>query len=507
MGRRTLTDVIVETRFAPGSGGPVAYRLDGRGDRRLIVVPDRADPYGSPGAAAYDAFVAALAERGWTVLTLLDGKGPGAASASEAGTDARITAVRAVAEASGASRATVLGVGEGAIPAALSVAAGPEWASRLVLYGRFAGEASRADWSPAPPARERANVPALRVKPEDREKVAAELREARDSVQLARDVWNRWRAARGAASQVPAVPGATGGPLASLAELIPREGPFAGLGELVTRPERWEGGLEELIRQVSALEGTDEGSGEDLLSRIAVPTVVADTSGSEAETAGFEIAARIPGARHLDLRGEPELPWTETGASGPLLALLEEETGVAAPRSAPSADRILATLLFTDIVASTERLTELGDAAWGELLQRHHAVVRGALSRFGGEEIDNAGDGFLASFPSPAPAIRCALAAIGELATIGLAIRCGLHTGECERIGGKLGGIAVHIGARIAGQAGAGEVLVSATVRDLVAGSGIGFAARGTAELKGLPGTWPLYRVTGAEQAPKGGDA
>jgi class 3 adenylate cyclase len=498
MGRRTLNDVIVETRFAPGPGGPLAYRRDGRGGRWLIVVPDRTDPYGPPGAAAYGSFVAALAERGWTVLTLLDGKGPGAGSGDEAGTDARITAIRAVAEACGASRATVLGVGEGAVPAALSVAAAPEWASRLVLYGRFGGEAARADWAPAPAAGEQASVPVLRVKPADREKVAAELREARDSLQLARDLWSRWRAGRGGASQLPAVTDAADGGLASLADLIPREGRFAGLGELVRRPERWEGGLEELIRQVSAIEGAGEGTG-DLLSRIAVPTVVADMSGGAADAAGFEIAARIPGARHLDLRGEPELPWTEAGPRGPILALLDEGAGAAAPPSAPSAARILATLLFTDIVASTERLTELGDAAWAELLQRHHAVVRGALSRFGGEEIDNAGDGFLASFPTPAPAIRCALAAIGELATIGLAIRCGLHTGECERIGGKLGGIAVHIGARIAGRAGAGEVLVSGTVHDLVAGSGIGFAALGTSELKGLPGSWPIFRVTGVE--------
>ncbi len=276
---------------------------------------------------------------------------------------------------------------------------------------------------------------------------------------------------------------------------------------LVRRPERWEGGLDELIRQVSQLEGSDTSRSEDLLAHIAVPTVVADTSDDPA-SAGLTIASRIRGARHRALPSESELPWTDGGPSPSLLAILDEGAPAAGPaprtpsRPAP-ATRVLATLLFTDIVGSTERLAQVGDMAWRELLERHHAVVRDNLARFGGTEIDNAGDGFLASFATPAPGIRCALAAIGELATIGLAIRCGLHTGECEQIAGKLGGIAVHIGARIAAKAGAGEVLVSATVRDLVAGSGIMFADRGTAELKGLPGTWPIFAVTGSE----GGEA
>jgi class 3 adenylate cyclase len=296
--------------------------------------------------------------------------------------------------------------------------------------------------------------------------------------------------------------------LSGLAGLIPSEGPFAGIGELVRRPDRWEGGLDDLIRQVTQLEGSDTARGEDGLSHVALPTLVADTSGDPASP-GLAVASRVRGARHRALPSEPDLPWADGEPSSSFLAILDEGTladgsprlaGAARDPGAPA--RVLATLLFTDIVASTERLAQVGDTAWRELLERHHAVVRGSLARFGGTEIDNAGDGFLASFATPAPGIRCALAAIGELAAIGLAIRCGLHTGECERIAGKLGGIAVHIGARIAGQAGPGEVLVSATVRDLVAGSGITFADRGTAELKGLPGTWPIYAVTGAE----GGD-
>ena len=164
-------------------------------------------------------------------------------------------------------------------------------------------------------------------------------------------------------------------------------------------------------------------------------------------------------------------------------------------REAPEPDRVLATVLFTDVVGSTERATELGDRRWRELLDRHHTAVRRELERFRGREIDTAGDGFLASFDGPARAIRCARSTIDAVRGVGLQIRAGVHTGECEIVGDKLAGIAVHIGARVAGQAGPGEVLVSGTVRDLVAGSGLEFEDRGSAPLKGVPGEWRLYAV------------
>jgi class 3 adenylate cyclase len=158
-------------------------------------------------------------------------------------------------------------------------------------------------------------------------------------------------------------------------------------------------------------------------------------------------------------------------------------------------DTVLATVLFTDIARSTELLAELGDRRWKELLQQHHALVRRHLVRFSGREIDTAGDGFFASFDGPARAIRCACAISQAVAELGVDVRAGLHTGECEIVDGKVAGIAVHIGARVAAQAAPGEVLVSSTVRDLVAGSGIGFIERGAFELKGLPGEWQLYSV------------
>jgi len=157
--------------------------------------------------------------------------------------------------------------------------------------------------------------------------------------------------------------------------------------------------------------------------------------------------------------------------------------------------RVVATVMFTDVVGSTERARALGDRAWADLLERHNARVRAELRRFGGREIDTAGDGFLTSFDSPASAIKCARAVLGSVHQIGVDLRIGLHTGECDVVGDKLRGIAVHIGARVASKAGAGETLVSQTVKDLVAGSGIEFQDRGLHELKGVPGEWRLYSV------------
>jgi class 3 adenylate cyclase len=168
----------------------------------------------------------------------------------------------------------------------------------------------------------------------------------------------------------------------------------------------------------------------------------------------------------------------------------------AVTRDAPEPDKVLATVLFSDIVGSTARAAELGDAHWRELLAGHHARVRRQLARFRGVELDTAGDGFFARFDGPARAIRCALAIREAVQEIGLQVRLGLHAGECEVLDGKVAGIAVAIGARVSARAAAGEVLVSQTVKDLVTGSGIGFEDRGLAELKGVLGQWRLYAVT-----------
>jgi class 3 adenylate cyclase len=203
------------------------------------------------------------------------------------------------------------------------------------------------------------------------------------------------------------------------------------------------------------------------------------------------MAERIEGARYVELPGEDHLPFL--GDQDEILDEIEEFlTGV---RRGPEPDRVLATVLITDIVGSTETAAALGDRRWRELLQAHHAAVRRELERFRGREVDTAGDGVLATFDGPARAIRCAIAIRDVVEAIGLSIRAGLHTGECEMHGSGIAGIAVHMGARVAASAGSGEVLVSSTVKDLVAGSGIEFEDRGVHELKGVPGEWRLYAV------------
>jgi class 3 adenylate cyclase len=229
----------------------------------------------------------------------------------------------------------------------------------------------------------------------------------------------------------------------------------------------------------------------EVLPSIQCPTLVVHRSGDRDARVeeGRYIAERIPGARFVELPGDDH-----TLVADPDDVLDEMEEFLTGVRPAPPTHRVLATVLFTDLVGSTALANELGDAKWGRLLVRHHAVVRDALARFGGEEIDTAGDGFLALFDGPARAIRCALAIRDSLAPLGLAVRSGVHTGEIERPrGDKPRGIALHLGARIMSLAGAGEVYVSSTTRDLVAGSGLEFDSRGEHQLKGIEGTRSVY--------------
>lgn len=222
----------------------------------------------------------------------------------------------------------------------------------------------------------------------------------------------------------------------------------------------------------------------DVLPAVQAPTLVVHRAGDRDARVeeGRYIAAHIPGARFVELPGDTHVPFWE-----PDDVVDEIEEFLTGVRPTRVADRVLATILFTDLVGSTERVRELGDSAWAELLERHHQVVRRELARFGGEEIDTAGDGFLALFDGPARAIRCALAIRDGLAGLGLEVRAGVHTGEVERPhGGGPRGIAVHVGARIAAAGSAGDVLVSVTTRDLVAGSGLAFTDRGEIELKGI---------------------
>jgi len=207
------------------------------------------------------------------------------------------------------------------------------------------------------------------------------------------------------------------------------------------------------------------------------------------------LAEHIPNAKLVVLPGRNVYPFFDDWRS-----ILEEvrEFLTGARGEAVDEDRMLATVLFTDIVGSTSRAAKMGDSGWRALLDAHDAVVRSQLARFRGREVKTVGDGFLATFDGPQRAIKCAVAVREAVRPLGLEVRAGLHTGECEIRGTDVGGIAVHIGARVASEAGASEVLVSSTVKDLVVGSGIAFADRGTHELKGVPGEWHLYAVSGS---------
>jgi len=235
----------------------------------------------------------------------------------------------------------------------------------------------------------------------------------------------------------------------------------------------------------------------DVLPLVRVPTLVMHRKETTAWDirSGRYLADHIPGARFVELPGADFGPGL--GDQESLFAALQSflDDVTQGKQSDAEPDRVLSTVLFTDIVGATSRAAELGDRAWRELLERHHEVVRTQLGRFRGREVDTAGDGFFASFDGPARAIACARAIVETMPELGLEVRAGLHTGECELIDGKVAGIAVHTGARVAANAQPGEVLVSSTVKDLVAGSGITFQDRGQHELKGIPGEWHLYAV------------
>jgi class 3 adenylate cyclase len=240
----------------------------------------------------------------------------------------------------------------------------------------------------------------------------------------------------------------------------------------------------------------------DLLESVAVPTLVVHARGDLVPVQnGRVMARRIPGARLLEVEGVDHAPWF----SSPDEIVGEVEELLTGTRHAPVPDRVLATVLFTDIVGSTERAAELGDARWRAVLERHDEVTRGRVRDAGGVALKSTGDGFLATFDGPAAAIRCAEAVRDGLAAEGIRIRAGLHTGEVERMGEDIGGLAVHIAARVCAQAGVEEILVSRTIGDLVVGSGLAFDDRGTHALKGVPGEWQLLAVA-PKDSPAGDD-
>jgi class 3 adenylate cyclase/pimeloyl-ACP methyl ester carboxylesterase len=243
---------------------------------------------------------------------------------------------------------------------------------------------------------------------------------------------------------------------------------------------------------VAWLEMVEETDVRDVLAAIRVPTLILHRANDRIVPVqhGRYLAEHIPGARYVELPGSDHLWWLDGDS-----ILYEIGSFLSGAPAAPEVDRVLATVMFTDIVGSTTRAAELGDSRWRDLVEAHDGLVRSRLERHRGTEIKSLGDGFLATFDGPGRAIRCACDVRDAVRSLGLELRAGLHTGECEVSDKDISGIAVNIGARVGATAGAGEVLVSQTVKDLVAGSGLDFEYRGEHELKGVPGSWRLYSV------------
>jgi class 3 adenylate cyclase len=355
--------------------------------------------------------------------------------------------VIAVMDAAGSERAAILGTLEGGPMAALFAATYPDRVSALVLYAAFA----RATWAPG-----------------YEWTWTAEERDRR------------------------------------MAEMVTRWGegwvPAGVAPSRVNDPEfmEWAGRLERLSASPSAIKRILDLIGEfdvrGVLPSIRVPTLVMhrrDDTFIKIEHSRY-LAENIPGARLIELEGDENM--YSLGDSEGLVGEIEEF--LTGERHEREPDRMLATVLFTDICGSTERAARMGDRSWRFMLERHDALFRRALERHRGREVKHTGDGFLATFDGPARAIRCAADHAASVATIGLQVRAGLHTGELEVRDGDLGGLAVHIGARVLDRADPGEVLVSSTVKDLVVGSGIEFEERGSHELRGVPGEWSLFSLS-----------
>lgn len=438
---------VTDVRFARSGDVHVAYRVVGEGPFDLVYAQGAAthlEVYWE--LPAFRRYCERLAE--FTRLVLFDKRGMGMSDRVPGGTtlDVRMDDVRAVMDAVGSERAAVMGESEGGPLAMLFAAAHPERTGALILQGAEVRERTDEEW-PWGEDTEEGFESAMAGVPE---RWGRGLAIDRIAPSVAGQQWARaWWARLQVHSSTP-------------------------------------GAAEAFMRMAFDIDV------RHVAPAIKVPTLVVHTMGDQVchvENARF-LSRTIPQARLVELPGEDHVPWF-----APDDTLAEIREFLTGQREAATPDRVLATILFTDLVGSTEHASELGDGRWRNLLEQHHAAVRYELERFGGREVGTAGDGFFATFDGPARAIRCALSIVEALRQLGLEVRAGLHTGEVELVDGNVAGIAVHIGARIAARATAGEVLVSGTVRDLVAGSGIAFADRGVAELKGVPGEWRLSLV------------
>jgi class 3 adenylate cyclase len=441
---------LPETRYAKGPGGNIAYQVVGDGPVDLVVVPgwfSHVDLlWGDPGWTTFVSDFASFAR-----VILYDKRGTGLSDPVEGvpTLESRVDDLRAVMEAAGSERAALFGLSEGGPISVVFAASYPERVHALVLYGTYATGCDEEDGSAA-----RAKWIQLR-------------RKIHDSI----DHWGEGRTVDWAAPSV------------SRSALYRRAvGTFerAGMSPRMARLT-WDA----VVSRVDV---------RDILESVHVPTLVLHRKGDAIPVEyGRELAEKIPGARLVELDGIDHFP--SVGDTKSITGEVEEF--LTGHRHEHPPDRVLATVLFTDIVDSTRQAVALGDRGWRELLEHHDAITREEIARFQGREVKHTGDGFLATFDGPTRAVRCATALAERIPELGIDVRSGLHTGECELRGTDIGGIAVHIGARIAALAGPREVLVSSTVKDLVNGSGIAFEDRGTHELKGVPAQWNLFAPVG----------
>jgi pimeloyl-ACP methyl ester carboxylesterase len=436
------------TQYAKSGDTSIAYQVVGDGPLDLVLVLGFAShielQWESPAFAQFFERISSFSR-----LIIFDKRGTGLSDpiAEVPTLEQRVDDVRAVMDAAGSERAALFGISEGGPMSVLFAATHPDRVTALVLYGAMGRTTEAPDYPWASPAEA--------------------LREA--ATEFIAPYWGQH--AEGMVELF--APSLAGDP---------------GAVEFTARLER-SAASPAMVQQI--FEMFLDIDVRAILPTIHVPTLVLHRRGDRVvnRRAGEELAKQIPDARYVELPGIDHVPWA--GDSENVLGEIEEFlTGV---RTVPEPDRVLATVMFTDIVGSTERAAELGDAQWGEVLAVHQAAVRRELERFRGREVKTLGDGSLATFDGPARAIRCGQAIVEEAHSHGLEVRIGLHCGEVELIEDDVGGIAVHIAARVGAIAAPSEVLVSSTVKDLVAGSGIPFADRGTKQLKGVPDEWRLF--------------
>jgi class 3 adenylate cyclase len=423
---------VPDVSYARSGDVSIAYQVLGEGPTDLVFLPFLSNLYTLWQSPRFAAILRRLAEGRRLIVVNL--RGVGLSDRTRGFTiESRMDDLRAVIDAEGSERPALVGLAEAAATCAVFAASNPDRVERLVLYD---------PWTRG-------------VRDErERDEALAQIRESREQwggrdmlERFARELNPQW---------------------AEDEEYLEW---FVWHHRLTASPATWA----EFRRMQIDLDVTD------VLPAIRVPTLV--IAKERVREAAAEVAERIAGAELVIVPGVGRGIHENDFAVEAIEAFMEGTPARRIP------DTVLATVLFTDLVDSTERAVKLGDQAWRELLEQHNAAVRRELERHRGVELDTAGDGFFARFEGPARAIACARAVTGQVSELGLEVRAGIHTGECERVGEKIAGLAVNVGARVSGVAGAGEVLVSSTVKDLVAGSGIEFEDRGEHELKG-GGAW-----------------